>query len=188
MRKNFWSLCLHLQIMKRIPKPSPAEYAVYYSTYLDPIPEDTLILDGLKIHAKEYEKRLLALTDRQLTYSYAEGKWTIKDILLHLIDCERIFLYRALRFARNDKMALPFFDENEFAKEGQANQLPIKKLIKEYKTQRAATIAFFSNQSARILKRTGIASQAAMSVRACAWIIYAHEVHHWKVIEEKYLT
>jgi uncharacterized damage-inducible protein DinB len=174
--------------MKRIPKPLPAEYAVYYGQYIDAVPENTNILDGLKLFAKETEQRLLLLSEEQLLHRYAADKWSIKDIMLHVVDCERIFLYRALRFSRNDKMALPFFDENEFAKEANADSLPIKKILKEYKTQRAATIAFLANQSTKVLKRTGIASQAAMSVRACAWIIYAHERHHWKVIEEKYLN
>ena len=173
--------------MKFIPKPESTEYAVYYDTYLKHIPADTPVLDGLKEQMKQTEQRLLLLTEEQLLFRYAEGKWSIKDIILHIVDCERVFLYRAMRFARNDKMALPFFDEDAFAKEAEADKLPIKRILKEYKTQRAATLAFFANQSAKILRRTGLASQANMSVRAVAWVLYAHEIHHWKIIQERYL-
>lgn len=105
----------------------------------------------------------------------------------HIIDCERVFLYRAMRFARNDKSAQPFFDENEFAKAAKASSLPIKKLLKEYKTARQATLAFFDNQNADTLKRAGIAGNTMTTVRAIAWIICGHELHHWNVINEKYL-
>jgi hypothetical protein len=133
------------------------------------------------------EQKVLSLSDEVLCKPYAPGKWSIKDILMHLTDGERVFLYRAMRFARNDKSPLPFFDENEFAKQVNATAMPIRKILKEYKTTRQATLAFFSNQSAAILKRTGMASNAAMSVRACAWVICGHELHHWHVIQERYL-
>ena len=106
---------------------------------------------------------------------------------MHLIDGERVFLYRAMRFARNDKSPLPFFDENEFAKQANATAMPIRKILKEYKTTRQATLAFFTNQSAATLKRIGMASNASMSVRACTWIICGHELHHWNIIQDRYL-
>lgn len=173
--------------MKRIPKPEPKEYAVYYSQYVDTIPEDTSILAVLKEEARAFEQFLLGLSEEQLHYRYAEGKWSIKDIVMHLIDCERIFLYRALRFSRNDQTPLPFFEENDYARLAEADKLKIRQILKEYKTQRAATLAFFNNQSQKALKRSGIASQAAMSVRACAWIICAHERHHKRIIHERYV-
>lgn len=160
---------------------------MYYSQYVDAIPEDTSILSVLKEEARSFEQFLLGLSEEQLLFRYAEGKWSIKDIVMHLIDCERIFLYRALRFSRNDQTPLPFFEENDYARIAEADKLKIRQILKEYKTQRAATLAFFNNQSQKALKRTGIASQAAMSVRACAWIICAHERHHRRIIEERYI-
>lgn len=186
-RLTFLVVRLTFTIMKRIPKPKPEEYAVYYNRYIDTISEDTHILKALKEESKEFEKQLLSLSEGKLHYRYAPGKWSIKDILMHLIDCERIFLYRALRFSRNDQTPLPFFEEDQYAMVAEADKLSIRKIVKEYKTQRAATLAFFDNQTQKSLKRTGIASQAAMSVRACAWIICAHERHHRKIMEERYL-
>jgi uncharacterized damage-inducible protein DinB len=173
--------------MKKIPKPHYTEHAVYYENFIVKVNEHQSVLDQLKNNKKIIETKLLSLSEEQLTTPYTAGKWSIKDILVHLIDCERVFVYRAMRFARNDKSPLPFFDENEFAKQANANELPIKKLLNEYKTTRLGTIAFFQNQKVDVLKRAGIASNATMSVRACAWIICGHELHHWGVINERYL-
>ncbi len=173
--------------MKKIPQPQETEHAVYYEKFIALVDKNRSVLDQLKENARMIEQKVLSLSDEVLCKPYATGKWSIKDILMHLTDGERVFLYRAMRFARNDKSPLPFFDENEFAKQANATAMPIRKILKEYKTTRQATLAFFSNQSAAILKRTGMASNAAMSVRACAWVICGHELHHWHVIQERYL-
>ncbi len=173
--------------MKNIAKPQETEHAVYYEKFIALVDDKKSVLDQLKANAKMIEQKVLSLSDDILSSPYAPGKWSIKDILMHLTDGERVFLYRAMRFARNDQSPLPFFDENEFAKQANATAMPIRKILKEYKTTRQATLAFFSNQSAAILKRMGMASHAAMSVRACAWIICGHELHHWKVIQDRYL-
>ncbi|MEQ1552794.1 MAG: DinB family protein [Ferruginibacter sp.] len=173
--------------MKKITKPTQYEHADYYHTYIKLVSENVGVLEQLKNNAKQIETLILSLTEHQLTTAYAKDKWSIKDIVQHIIDCERVFLYRAMRFARNDKSAQPFFDENEFAKAAKASSLPIKKLLKEYKTARQATLAFFDNQNADTLKRAGIAGNTMTTVRAIAWIICGHELHHWNVINEKYL-
>ncbi len=173
--------------MKKITKPSQFEYADYYGSFIKLVNENISVLDQLKNNAKEIELLVLSLTETQLTTPYAEGKWCIKDIAQHLIDCERVFVYRAMRFARHDKTAQPFFDENEFAKAAKASSIPIKKLLKEYKTARQATLAFFSNQSADTFKRAGIAGNTMTTVRALAWIVCGHELHHLGVIKERYL-
>ncbi len=174
--------------MKKIAFPNDNEYALYYEQYLKLISKESSVLALLKNTSKELVSVVKALSKEQLMYSYTEGKWTIKDIVQHLIDSERVFLYRAMRFARNDKTPLPFFDENEFAKMAHANAIPIGKLLKEYTTTRNATIAFFSNMDAAKLKRVGTASNFNMSVRACAWIIAAHELHHFSIIRQKYFV
>jgi uncharacterized damage-inducible protein DinB len=174
--------------MKKIAFPSDNEYAFYYEQYLKLVNKELSVLTQLKNTSKEFVSVLKTLSEEQLEYRYAEGKWTIKDILQHLIDTERVFIYRAMRFARNDKTALPFFDENEFAKMAHAHAIPINKLIKEYSTTRNATIAFFNNMDTAKLKRIGTASNFNMSVRACVWIIAAHELHHFSMIKQKYLV
>lgn len=173
--------------MKKIAEPNHLEHAMYYEQYIKLVSKDTSVLDQLKRNGKMLTELIKSLSEQQLTTPYADGKWSIKDIVLHLIDCERVFIYRAMRFARNDKSPLPFFDEDAFAKEGQANKLKTSNLLKEFNTTRAASIAFFNNQSAPVLKRIGMASNYNMSVRACAWIICGHELHHVNVIHERYL-
>ncbi len=174
--------------MKKITKPTQFEHADYYGSFIKLVNENTSVLNQLKNNAKEIELLILSLTELQLTTAYAEGKWTIKDIIQHLIDCERVFVYRAMRFARHDKTAQPFFDENEFAKAAKASSMPIKKLLKEYKTTRQSTLAFFNNQSADTCKRAGIAGNTSTTVRALAWIICGHELHHLGVVRERYLS
>ncbi len=178
---------LYFYLMKKISKPSDTEHALYYNQFIQLVSENEPVLKQLKINAKKMEDMVYNLSDEALTTNYEKGKWTIKDILQHLIDSERVFVCRAMRFARNDKSPQLFFDENSFAKEANAIKTPLRKLIKEYKTTRQATITFFENQNAVILRRTGIASNSCMSVRACAWIICGHEIHHLQVIANKYL-
>jgi uncharacterized damage-inducible protein DinB len=173
--------------VKKIDKPTDLEYAVYYEPFLKRLSTNTAILQQLKTNAALIKTILLALTEQQLNTPYATGKWTIKDILQHLIDFERVLVYRAMCFARNDKRPIPFFDENEYAKQANATKQPIKKLVKDYKAVRQSTLTFFENQTSASLRRTGIASNYTMSVRACAWIICGHEMHHLDVIKEKYL-
>lgn len=174
-------------VMKKIAKPHYSEHALYYETYLNKVGEPPSILDEMKRNGKAISLLFKSCTEAQLQYAYAPGKWTMKDILMHLIDVERVFLYRAMRFARKDKTALPFFDENEYAAVAQANKISTAKLLKEYNATRASTLAFFNNLTVAQLKEKGVAGHTPTSVRACAWIIYAHEVHHWSVIKEKYL-
>lgn len=173
--------------MKKIPKPTDLEYAVYYEPFLKKLPANINVFKQLKDNANTLKILLSTLTEQQLTTPYAAEKWTIKDILQHLIDFERVLVYRAMSFARNDKRPIPFFDENEYAKQANATNQSIKKLLKDYKAVRQSTLAFFENQTAASLRRTGIASNYTMSVRACAWIICGHELHHINIINELYL-
>ncbi|HRP90670.1 MAG TPA: DinB family protein [Edaphocola sp.] len=173
--------------MKKIKKPHFTEFALYYEQYINLISEDKSVLDQLKTSSKELVNLLKSLQEDQLLFQYAPEKWTIKDILMHMIDVERVFVYRAMCFARGDKRAIPFFDENEYAVQAEASKVNIKKLLKEYVACRNLTLSFFSNLNAQQLKRTGIASNFTMSVNACAWIILGHELHHRNIISELYL-
>ena len=120
-------------------------------------------------------------------FRYAEGKWTIKDIILHLIDAERIFAYRALRIARNDKTALPGFEENDYVISANANEREFESLLKEYIIVREATISLFENLSETDLLKPGTASNASVSVRGIGYCILGHELHHKNIIIERYL-
>jgi hypothetical protein len=172
--------------MKKIAKPAYTEHAVYYETFINLVDEHTSVLDQLKQQAKLLDTLLLSLTEKQLVSSYAVGKWSVKEVLQHLMDIERVLMYRALCFSRFDKEPKYFFDENKFIANSIVQKIKIKSLLKEYKTQRANTIAFFQNQTTTTLKRTGIASNTPMSVRACAWILCGHEKHHIQILKDKY--
>jgi uncharacterized damage-inducible protein DinB len=174
--------------MKNIAKPTDYEYALYYQDFINLVLTDVQVLKQLKENAKALELLIKNLPEEILLYSYEKDKWNIKDILQHLIDVERVFVQRALRFARADKSPQAFFDENKFAVEANASKLNVKKLLKDYKNVRNATLSFFDNLPATSHKKTGIASNSAMSVRACAWIICGHELHHINVIQQKYLV
>lgn len=127
------------------------------------------------------------IADDKLGLSYLPNKWTIKEVLIHVIDCERIFAYRALRIARNDKTSLPGFDENSFTKEVYASNRTLISILKEYTTVRNATISLFESFNEEQMLRVGIASDKTISVRAIGKIIMGHELHHIQVIKERYL-
>lgn len=173
--------------MKNISFPNIDEYAVFYSTYLDKVNKDENLLDAYKRSCKHLISLYQSLSIENLNFQYAPGKWTLKDILQHLIDVEKVFVYRAMRYARKDQTSLPFFDEDQYAIIANAKKKSISRLIKEYKLQRASSIAFFDHLSKQELLHKGWASQAQTSVRACAWIIYAHECHHLEIIRSRYL-
>jgi uncharacterized damage-inducible protein DinB len=120
-------------------------------------------------------------------YQYAEGKWTIKEIIQHLIDSERVFSYRALRISRNDKTPLPGFDENDYVSNSNGKERSLQSLLTEMAVVRQATLSLFNSFSQEQLTKIGIASNKEVSVRAIGFIIIGHQKHHQKVFSERYL-
>lgn len=170
-------------------KPSklkPSEFDPYFNTYIKLVDEIDIV-KALKRSEKTVLKILKNLPKEKHEYCYAEGKWTMKELLLHLIDTERIFVNRALRFARKDEIALPSFAHNDYVENSHANNRKFKNLIKEYKAQRKSSILFFKNLNKESLKLQGIASEKPISVRALGYIIAGHDLHHCSVIQEKYM-
>lgn len=176
--------------MRFIDRPNKNEYPTYSQSYFDLIEEKINIIDLLKQNAIELNNLVINLPENKLHFRYEEGKWTIKEILVHLIDDERIYVYRALRFARNDKTELPGFDEILYAKYSEANTRSVENILSEYETVRNATILFFNNIPERALLRTGIAEGNVneRSVRAYLYHIAGHELQHIRTIKEKYLS
>ena len=125
-------------------------------------------------------------TPQQIDYRYAEGKWTAKELLAHMIDAERVFAYRALRFARNDKNVLNGFDEELYSKEMNISNRSIMQLINEYANLRASTVDLFTGFSDEMMKREGYVDRNKMSVEMIGYIIIGHEIHHKRVLKEKY--
>ncbi|HWR94185.1 MAG TPA: DinB family protein [Flavobacterium sp.] len=162
------------------------EYALFYKPYIDALNNVDLI-DELEISVHRLVKFVQDLPMDKFDYQYAEGKWTIKDILQHLIDVERIFSYRALRIARMDKTPLSGFDEDAYAAIANGSQRSVQSLLSELLTVRESTLSLFKTFSDEILLRKGIASGKEISVRALGFIIIGHQNHHQKVFQERYL-
>lgn len=171
----------------KISQLQPDEYGQFYANYLAQVSDEYNLVEELEISVHRLVKFVREIPMDKFDYRYAEGKWTIKDILLHLIDAERIFAYRALRFARNDKTELPGFEENSYVDEANANKRSIQDLLTELLVVRQASLSLFKSFSEEQLLRKGIASNHPISVRALGFIIVGHQNHHQRVFEERYL-
>ncbi|MEM7353377.1 MAG: DinB family protein [Acidobacteriota bacterium] len=173
--------------MQAIGKPATGEYAPYAAMYIDLLPDDGRVLEYLRKNFEIVRDLTLALSEDQLLSRYAPGKWTIKEILVHIVDDERIYAYRALRFARGDTTELPGFEQDAFAAQSAANGRELSSILAEYSAVRDSTIALFDALPSESLTRTGVADGTRMSVRAIAHHIAGHELHHLRVIREHYL-
>ncbi len=170
-----------------IIKPKEGDYAPYYAPYIALVPEtDNILGELLKQHMETIEL-LTSLDDNTLQSSYASGKWTIMEIVCHLIDCERIFCYRALRFARKDLTPLIGFDHDYFVKNSKSNTKKILNVVKEFSLLRASTIELFGSFDEEMLSQIGSANNNIVRVGALPYIICGHEIHHRNIIEEKYI-
>ena len=163
-----------------------SEYSSYYGNYIDQA-GDLELLKGLEDNLSSIQSFYTSISEEKYDYSYAEGKWTLKEILQHLIDTERVFAYRALRVARKDKVNLPGFSQDDFVLTSCANLRTKKDLIEEFVSVRNSTISLFRSFNNEMLLEVGRASDSPVSVRAIGFIIIGHEVHHAKVIRERYL-
>ena len=163
------------------------EYASFYAPYIAMLSDENLI-ENLEISVHEFIKFVQNIPLDKFDYSYQVGKWTIKDIIQHLIDSERVFAYRSLRIARADKTPLPGFDENSFANYTNATARSIQDLLSEMAVVRQSTLSLFKSFSANQLLSIGVASDNEISVRAIGFIIIGHQKHHQKIFIERYLS
>src|SRR5882724_6045549 len=170
-----------------IEKPTEGEYPAYAGRYIGLLPGDGRILTHLAENMASTKKFIASIPQARLLYRYAEGKWTIKEILGHIVDDERIYVYRALRFARNDSTELPGFEQDPFARYSEANKRDVGDLLNEFTLVRRATIAFFQSLDDAALLRSGVADGKRSSVRALAYHIPGHELRHMNIIKERYL-
>jgi uncharacterized damage-inducible protein DinB len=169
-----------------IVRPGPDEYVPYYAVYVDQVPEGD-VLGLLRRQVEETAGLVRTLSDHDAEYRYAEGKWSIKEVVGHVSDVERVFVYRALCFARGEAAGLPGFDENEYARRSNAGSRPLQHLVDELRTVREATLSLFSGLTEELLLRRGTANQHEYTVRAFAFIIAGHERHHARIVAERYL-
>jgi uncharacterized damage-inducible protein DinB len=173
--------------MKLIDKPREGEYAPYAIRYIDLLPNDRQVLKHMQENFQAVRSLVLPLSEEKLLHRYAPGKWTIKETLVHIVDDERIFAYRALRFARNDATELPGFEQDDYTTNSFSNERGLASILDEYEAVRNSTIAMFDGLDDRALTRSGLANGHTMSVRAAAYHIAGHELHHLKILREKYL-
>lgn len=166
--------------------PETTEYNPYYKQYIQKLKGED-VLESLEKGFIVVNDLMTSLTEEKLQSAYAEGKWTIKEVLQHVMDTERIFCNRALRFARNDKTDLPGFEQDDYVPFSGANERNSMEMLREYNAIRQATIALFQSFSDVMLERLGVANNNNMSVRAIAYVIVGHERHHVNVINERYL-
>ena len=168
-------------------KPGKNEYPAYYQTYIDALDDQGNVLSQMETSLRFFEKELSELALDKQEFSYAEGKWTIKEIIQHLIDTERVFVYRALRYSRKDKSTLLSYDENVFVANYEINKRNYDNLVNEFMLLRRSTILMFQNFDEEYLDREGKVGEDIFSVRALGYICSGHVLHHLKVIRERYL-
>ena len=168
-------------------RPVEGDYLPYALGYTNQIPVGADPLDALRAQPQEIHAVFAGLSEAQAEKPYADGKWSLKEMLLHQIDTERIFAYRALRFARGDGQDLPGFEQDDYVAYSDANQRSIASLLAEYDATRAATMALFETFSEAQLDRRGSANGGPTTVRALVYIVPGHERHHLNIIRERYL-
>ncbi|MEM0994432.1 MAG: DinB family protein [Bacteroidota bacterium] len=163
------------------------EYNSYYKRYLDLVATHLSLAEGLEKGRQEVFDFFNAIPKDKQLYRYAEGKWTIKEVLQHLIDTERVFAYRAFRIGRGDVTALANFDQNLYIAPSGANEKTISALLDEFDIVRQHTISLVNSLSDRNLMNIGVASRSPISSRAAAFINIGHAVWHMEIIKERYL-
>ena len=173
-------------MVRQISKPKPGEFAPYTTMYIDLLPDDGQVLTHLQNNLKLMIELIQAFPEEKLIQPFAPNEWTIKEIFVHVIDDERIYAYRALRFARGDTTKLPGFEQDDYVPYSQANQRTVPSIIDELTAVRAATVSLFNSFGDEDLLRKGTGSGNVLSVRAAAYHIAGHELHHLDSIKSNY--
>ncbi|WP_027075915.1 DinB family protein [Maribacter antarcticus] len=169
----------------RLSELKENEFNHFYATYLNMVKDEEL-LEALVKSSDWFVDYITALKKEKLSYAYGPNKWSIAEVLLHIIDTERIFQYRAFRFSRNDQTALPGFDHEAYVRESESEKRTKGDIIAEFLTVRAATLGIFRALPNEKLKRIGTASDMPWSVAALGFVISGHLKHHAKILEERY--
>jgi len=168
-----------------IPRPAPDEFFEYYSKYIDLVPGDDA-RPALRDQIEDTVRLLAPLDESKALHRYAPGKWSVKEVVGHLSDSERVFAYRALRMGRGDATPLPGFDEKTYVPAGRFDSRPLADIVQEFESVRAASLALFRGLDDQALLRRGTANGNTVSVRALAWILAGHELHHRGLLVERY--
>ena len=159
----------------------------FYQTYVKHVHTMSL-KEALGYSLTTFEQIVNSIPESKGGYRYAEGKWTIKELLVHVLDAERIFAYRALRFARNDKTMLPGFEENDYVPNSAANERTMKSILTSMQLIRASTNDLFNSFTIEMLKRSGSANNTEISVETLGYVIAGHQLHHCSILQQRYLV
>lgn len=168
-------------------KPNLSEIPSFYQAYVEAVENDDLV-KALILGGNETVDLLKSIPEKSGDYKYADDKWTIKQVVAHMIDAERVFAYRALTISRNDKTSLPGFEQNDWAVQSNAENRKLYQLIEEYNNVRASTIDLFVSFSEEMMIRTGTASGHPISVNGLGFIIAGHEIHHRNIMINRYFS
>jgi hypothetical protein len=168
-------------------RPENNEYAEFYANYVSLV-EEADVVSALQKQPDELKNLLAALPEEKANFRYAEGKWSVKELLGHIIDGERVFSYRALRISRGDKTPLASFEENRYVAGSNFSGSDFTDLIEEFFALRRANVLLFKNLTEEMWVRSGTASEATVSVRALAYIMVGHVRHHQNILRERYLV
>ena len=166
-------------------RPSEKDFAPYYKEYIEQIKEDNII-NVLDAQLNTATKFFNSIQEGKGNYAYAEGKWSVKEVLGHVIDCERVFAYRALCIARGEKQSLPGFEQNDYVEEAAFNKRGLKDLADEFSSLRKSNLALVKSFSDKELNKRGLVNENEITVCAILFIIAGHCMHHIKVLKEKY--
>ncbi len=169
-----------------IERPANSEYEAYYHQYISKVPEGD-VLEIMETNMTDTASLLAGVGEDKAGYRYAPGKWSIKQVVGHLTDVERLFGYRTMAFARRDKAPLPSFDQNEYVEHANFDNRSLRNIAGEFECIRRSTVALFRSFDPDVLMRTGIASGFSFTVRSVAFILAGHEIHHVGVLKERYL-
>ena len=168
-----------------IPRPQPGDYADFFAGYVARVPDGD-VLAGLADQGRRMAADVRAAGEARGDYAYADNKWSIKRLLLHVADGERMFAYRAMCVARSDSQELPSFDENAYAANDGSAARTLASIVEEYESVRAATLTLFRGLDAAAWRRRGRASGNPVTVAALPWIMLGHDLHHHAVLTERY--
>jgi len=168
-------------------RPAEGDYNKFYEGYINLV-RDRNLLEALEYSDAYVHKMIHQLGEEHGDFRYDIGKWSVKEVIMHMMDAERVFAYRAMRFSRNDLKELPGFDENDYAPESNANALSVAQLADFLTNLRSSTTDLFSSFSQPMLERRGLVEGNVHTVLAIGYIIAGHTVHHGNILEEKYLS
>jgi uncharacterized damage-inducible protein DinB len=166
-------------------RPDSGEYAPFYHTYVSAVPDGDVVA-VLRESGRELTRALSAVPEARWSHRYGDGKWTVREVVGHVSDAERIFAYRALRFARGDQTPLAAFDENAYVPTAGAEQRTLESLVGELAAVREASVRLFESLPDDAWMRRGTASGKEITVLALAYIVAGHALHHFRILRERY--